>query len=53
MTSEYQAWLYLQGYKGRPSPEVLEVGEGDIDDSSTWQLVPLSSSKDEEGEEVG
>ena len=53
MTSEYQAWLYLQGYKGRPASEVLEVGEGDIDDSSTWQLVPLSPSKEEEGEAVG
>ena len=53
MTSEYQAWLYLQGYKGRPASEVLEVGEGDIDDSSTWQLVPLSPSKGEEGEAVG
>jgi hypothetical protein len=49
MTSEYQAWLWLQGYKGRPDSEVLEVGEGVIDDSSTWQLVPLSPSEEEEG----
>ena len=53
MTSEYQAWLYLQGYEGRPNPEVLEVGEGNVDDSSSWQLVPLSSSKGAEGEAVG
>jgi len=53
MNNEHQAWLWLQGYKGRPDSEVLEVGEGDLDDSSTWALVPLSSSKGEEGEAVG
>jgi hypothetical protein len=91
MTSEYQAWLWLQGYKGRPDSEVLEIGHSteviwsalheyrekilgeseqadmvwddicyamavmsedkaaanNVDDSSTWQLVPLSPSEEE------
>jgi len=44
MDSEYMAWLYLQGYTGSDNSNQYPVGEGDIDDSSTWALVPLTEA---------
>ena len=53
MDSEYMAWLYLQGYTGSDNSNQYPVGEGNIDDSSTWELVPVTPYTDEEGEAVG
>ena len=53
MDSEYMAWLYLQGYTGSDNSNQYPVGEGNIDDSSTWELVPVRPYTDEEGEAVG
>jgi len=53
MDSEYMAYLYLQGYTGSDNSNQYPVGEGNIDDSSTWQLVPVKPYTDEEGEAVG
>lgn len=53
MDSEYMAYLYLQGYTGSDNSNQYPVGEGDLDDSSSWQLVPLSPYEGEEREAVG
>ena len=53
MDSEYMAYLYLQGYTGSDSSNQYPVGEGDIDDSSTWGLIPIRPPKEGEGEAVG
>ena len=53
MDSEFMAWLYLQGYTGSDNSNQYPVGEGDIDDSSSWQLIPVTPYTDEEGEAVG
>jgi len=53
VNSEFMAWLYLQGYTGSDNSNQYPVGEGDIDDSSTWGLVPIRPHKEGEGEAVG
>ena len=45
MDSEYMAYLYLQGYTGSDNSNQYPVGEGDIDDSSTWELTPVRPPK--------
>ena len=49
MNSEYMAYLYLQGYTDSDNSNQYPVGEGDIDDSSSWQLIPVTPYNDEEG----
>ena len=53
MNREHMAYLYPQGCTGSDNSNQYPVGEGDIDDRSTWQLIPVTPYTDEEGEAVG
>ncbi len=49
MNSEFMAWLYLlELWGGSDNSNQYPIEEGDIDDSSTWGLIPIRPPKEGE-----